>query len=79
MYTFNEHVLHKKTGGKMDALQFREDLTERIIVKYNPGLAGAPVKHDRKSNKEDPLLLVERHFPMHVPATQKSGMQQGGV
>ena len=26
------HVLHHKRGGKLDALQFREHLAERIIV-----------------------------------------------
>lgn len=71
MCTFNAHVLHHKLGAKTDALQFREDLIERIIVRYHPRLTGTPVKCCRKSNKEDPLSLVERHFPTYVTATQK--------
>jgi hypothetical protein len=41
---------------------------KRIIVKVHPGLAGAPVKYGGKSNREDPLHLVQTHLPVYVPA-----------
>ncbi|KAG8233628.1 hypothetical protein J437_LFUL001039 [Ladona fulva] len=71
MCTFNAHVLHQKLGGKMDALEFREDLIQNIIVKYHPGIEYAAVKRGRKSAEENPLRIVERHFPEYVPATAK--------
>jgi hypothetical protein len=64
--TFNAHVLREN----MDALQFKEDLTARINVRYHPGLTGTPpVKCLRTSNKKNHLCLVKREFPVYVPAT----------
>ena len=38
MCTCNPHVLHQNLGKKMEAFQFRENLTERITVGHNPVL-----------------------------------------
>lgn len=70
MCIFNAHVLHAKLGGNMNSFQFREALVEGLLLKYHTGLLTTS-KRGRKSKEENPLRLKERHFPSHIPASEK--------
>lgn len=69
MCIFNAHTIHLKSGGKMSSLEFRELLVERIVALHLDDTRKA--KKGRPSNEEDPLRLLQRHFPDYVPATDK--------
>lgn len=65
MYIFNAQVLHRKCGGKLQLLSFRQRLVETTVDKQYTGKA----KRERPSLEEDPLWLKERYTPENVSAT----------
>jgi len=40
-------------------------------MRNHPGLAGAPMKYCRKSDKQDSQSLVERCYPVYAAVIQK--------
>lgn len=65
MCIFNAHTLHVKCGGKMEAVDFRTALVEKIVNIHLQ--EGSQTKKGRPSLDEDPLRLKMRHFPEYVP------------
>lgn len=64
---FNAHVIHRKLGGQMTSLKFRENLVEQIVLKCSTN-NDANRCHGRPSLDDDPLRLTERHFPELIPS-----------
>ena len=69
--TFNSHILHKKKGGKLNPLEFREKLVISLFEKYSDRSTTATARKGRKSHENSPLRLTERHFPEYIPPTEK--------
>lgn len=69
MCILNAHTIHLESGGKMTSLEFREHLVGRIVAEHMDDTRKD--KKGRPSNDEDPLRLLQRHFPDYVQATDK--------
>lgn len=67
MCVWNAFVLYQKNGGQRNHLEFRKTLIEKLIIKFNTNTK----KVGRPSSQPGPLRLIERHFPEHVPPTEK--------
>ena len=68
--TFNAHIIHRKLGGKLEAIKFHELLVERIISKYGSNeTSGVQRRGGRPSLTGNPFRLTERHFFMAIPPT----------
>lgn len=68
MCIYNSHAIHIKCGGTMTSLEFRETLIERLVEEH---LQVRTTKRGRPSGEEDPLRLIQRHFPEVIPNTEK--------
>ena len=66
---WNSFVLYKKKGRKMDNLQYRKSLIEKLISNYHSDQDLR--KQGRPPKKPGSLRLTERHFPEIIPPTDK--------
>ncbi|XP_023244129.1 piggyBac transposable element-derived protein 4-like [Centruroides sculpturatus] len=70
---FNSFVLYKINGGRMEHLQFKINIIERIIEEYHTETRVTRHGQPRTSGPRTPgpLRLMERHFPDLLPATDR--------
>jgi len=66
----NSHIIYSKIGKGCTALKFREELIRQIFSRYTE-LSPLRPRTGRPS-LEDPLRLVERHFPTIIPPDPNS-------
>lgn len=64
---WNAYVLYTKNGGTKSNLDFRKSLVEEIIEKH----LKCSKKLGRPPVDKGPLRLIERHFPKHIPPTDR--------
>ena len=70
--SFNAHIINKKKGGKLDALNFCIKLIKQIVEKYGTEVKSSVERQGgRPSLKGNPFRLTERHFLILIPCTNK--------
>ena len=64
---FNAQIICKKMGRNMTPLNFRTMLITSMIQRYGQ----QPKKSHSRLVANNPLRLIDRHFPSYVPASEK--------
>ncbi|KAH8026148.1 hypothetical protein HPB51_016459 [Rhipicephalus microplus] len=67
--TYNSFVLYQKGGGRASHLEYRLRLIDEIITKYSPNTGTK--KKGRPGRPLNAKRFGERHFPSHIPPTEK--------
>ncbi|KAH8042574.1 hypothetical protein HPB51_024627 [Rhipicephalus microplus] len=67
--TYNSFVLYQKGGGRASHLEYRLRLIDEIITKYSPNTGTK--KKGRPGRPLNATRFGERHFPSHIPPTEK--------
>ncbi|KAL3210856.1 hypothetical protein MRX96_008599 [Rhipicephalus microplus] len=67
--TYNSFVLYQKGGGRASHLEYRLRLIDEIITKYSPNTG--TMKKGRPGRPLNAKRFGERHFPSHIPPTEK--------
>lgn len=67
--TYNSFVLYQKEGGRASHMDYRLQLVDEIITKYSGN--GSAKKKGRPGCPLNMKRLTERHFPSHIPPTEK--------
>ena len=70
--SFNAHIIHKMKEGKLDALNFRTKLVEKIVEKNGTEVnALVECRGEGPSLEGNHFRLTERHFLILIPPMDK--------